>query len=172
MTVLVTGFGAFPGVERNPTEALARQVDGAYIDGVPVAGRVLPVSYRRGPQLAIELAREMGARLVVGLGVAVGRARVEVECVGRRGNGGKPDVDGEVDAGLRGAERVPATLDTACLADALGAGLSRNAGLYVCNAWLYQVAGALDVPVGFVHIPPTGLPPERLLRGLRALLRG
>ena len=169
--MLVTGFGAFPGVVHNPTEALARAIDGAVVDGMSVWGRVLPVSYRRGPALAIELAKELNATLVVGLGVATGRSRVEVECLAHRGDNGLPDVDGIRDAGLVGEAVQQATLDTACLAAALDAGLSHSAGRYVCNAWLYQVAGALEVPVGFIHIPPTGMAPDRLLGGVRALLR-
>ena len=49
--------------------------------------------------------------------------------------------------------------------------MSEDAGGYVCNGWLYRVGRALpDTPVCFVHIPPTGLAPERLLEGLRGWL--
>ncbi len=169
MSVLVTGFGSFPGVASNPTEALARAVDGARVHGVPVVGRVLPVSFRRGPDEAIAWARAVDARLVVGLGVAVSRAEVCVERVGVRVLEGRPDADGETACLLDGPERVVATLDTARLAAALGATLSDDAGRYVCNAWLYRVTAALPVPVGFVHVPPAGLAPARLLAGLEAL---
>jgi pyrrolidone-carboxylate peptidase len=56
------------------------------------------------------------------------------------------------------------------LAEALGATCSDDAGGYVCNAWLHRVASTLAVPVGFVHVPAEGLPPDRLLHGLSALL--
>lgn len=171
MTVLVTGFGAFPGVPVNPTASLAQAVDGRVVGGRVVRGLVLPVSYARGPALTVSTARELGAQLVVGLGVAVGRLRPDVERIGRRCLGGSPDVDGRSDAGLLGPDEVRATLDVQCLADALDAGLSDDAGTYVCNAWLYQVTAQLDVPVGFVHVPADGMAPERLLRGLEALLR-
>ena len=167
--ILVTGFGPFPGVDDNPTAALARAVDGQHLGEVEVVGRVLPVSFARGPDLAISVAREVGAELVVGLGVAVKRSQVEVETVAVCAWSESPDVDGVCDAALSGPNEVRATLDTMRLADALGAGLSSDAGRYVCNAWLYRVTSALDVPVGFVHVPSEGMPVETLLRGLASL---
>ena len=40
---------------------LARQVDGCRLDDVELVGAVLPVSWRRGPDQAISLAREIEA---------------------------------------------------------------------------------------------------------------
>ena len=136
---------------------------------VEVVGRVLPVSWQAGPDAASEAARQVGAQLVVGLGVAMQRGRVEVETVAVCQSDAKPDVDGVCDGGLEGPAEVRATLDCERLADALGAELSRDAGRYVCNAWLYRVTRALDVPVGFVHVPASGMTAERLLRGLASL---
>lgn len=167
--ILVTGFGPFPGVPHNPTAAVARTLDGREVAGRRVVGRVLPVSFARAPALTVRLARELGAELVLGLGVATQRAGLEVECVARRVCGDNVDVDG-LTGELAGPEQVPATLDVERLAEALGARLSSDAGQYVCNAWLYEVAGALDVPVGFLHVPPAGVDPEALLAGLEALV--
>ena len=72
MKVLVTGFGAFPGVPVNPTAAIARAVDGARLGPVEVMGIVLPVSYQRAPELTIERTVpdsswiEAGSKSVVG----------------------------------------------------------------------------------------------------------
>ncbi|MEZ4235697.1 MAG: hypothetical protein R3F59_05945 [Myxococcota bacterium] len=170
--VLVTGFGPFPGTPRNPTARTARAVDGALVLGHRVRGLVLPVSFQRGPDAAIEAARTLSARLVVGLGVANARTAVCVERVGVRVPAGSADVDGRTDSLLDGPDEVRATLDTACLATALGATLSDDAGRYVCNAWLYRVAHALEVPVGFVHVPAAGIEPRRVLEGVTALLQG
>ena len=73
MNVLVTGFGPFPGVSDNPTARLVRALDGLQIGRATVIGRVLPVSYRRGPEQAVRLARDHRAVLVVGTGVAASR---------------------------------------------------------------------------------------------------
>jgi pyroglutamyl-peptidase len=171
MNVLVTGFGPFPGVEVNPTAEVARALDGARVGEATVVGRVLPVSYRRGPEAALAAAREVDAALVLGLGVATGRARVCVERVGVYVHRGRPDVDEQVITALAPIERVPATVDCARLAEALDADLSDDAGAYVCNAWLHRVASGLAVPVGFVHVPAVGIAPERLLAGIAAIIR-
>ncbi|MCA9488789.1 MAG: hypothetical protein KC621_02680 [Myxococcales bacterium] len=172
MRVLVTGFGPFPGVPDNPSGRLARSVDGARIGDAIVTGIELPVHWDRGPDGALHAARELDAALVVGLGVAMGRAGVQVERRAVRVEVGRPDARGEVAARLEGPQEVRATLDTTRLASALGARVSDDAGRYVCNAWLYRVTSGLRVPVGFVHIPAEGLARHRLLGGLRALIEG
>jgi len=166
--ILVTGFGPFGAVVDNPAARVARGVDGRRTGGETVVGVVIPTSFARGPAATIAAARTLRARFVVGIGVATTRSGVEVE---RRavawGDGRTPDIDGAILDRLDGPEVVPATLDPERLAAALGADLSDDAGRYVCNAWLHRVATGLDVPVGFVHIPSTGLDPERLLAALR-----
>jgi len=168
--VVVTGFGPFEGVDDNPSGALARAIDGRRAAGETVVGRVLPVSFHRGPEQTLEIAHLLQPRLVLGLGVAMQRTRVQVEWVARCEVGDRPDVDGERPESLDGPAEVRSTLDVRALARAMGVGTSGDAGAYVCNAWLYRVASGLDVPVGFVHLPPEGLDPERLLAGLAALL--
>jgi pyrrolidone-carboxylate peptidase len=70
-----------------------------------------------------------------------------------------------------GPAEVRATLDVEALAEALGAGVSDDAGAYVCNAWLYAVTRGLPgVPVGFVHVPDQGMPEDQLLAGLARLV--
>ena len=59
---------------------------------------------------------------------------------------------------------------TEALCQGLDAVPSDDAGTYVCNAWLHQVASGLEIPVGFIHIPGSGLEPERLMKGLEALI--
>jgi pyrrolidone-carboxylate peptidase len=102
--------------------------------------------------------------------VASSRPDVCVERLAVRVDVGQPDVDGAVDTGLLGADEVRASLDTGALARALGGVASDDAGRYVCNAWLHHVASALDVPVGFVHVPASGIPVERMVDGLRVLV--
>ena len=169
MTVLVTGFGAFPGVEDNPTTHLARALHGRQVAGHAVHTTVLPVQYDLAPARTIALARELGAVLVVGTGVAMTRTRVNVERLAHN-RPGRADVAGLLPAALAGPAQVRTTLDVPRLCAALDADPSDDAGTYVCNAWLHDVAHALDVPVGFVHVPPSGLTPERMLAGLAALL--
>jgi len=168
--ILITGFGSFPGVAVNPTEALARALDGVRFDDHEIRAAVIPVSYDRGPAEAIQLARNFGAELVIGFGVAASRSGV---CVERRAvfvDEGNPDNDGECRAMTPGPEEVLSTLDVGGLAAALGASISEDAGRYVCNAWLYKVTDALDIPVGFVHVPAAGVAPDDVVDALRRWL--
>jgi pyrrolidone-carboxylate peptidase len=158
-------------VSDNPSGRLAEAVDGQIVAGVHIVGRRLPVSYERGPAEAIAVARQVGATLVIGLGVAQNTDRVRVErWASRVCSADVPDIDGVCVERLGEPERVHASLDVAALAAALDADVSTDAGQYVCNAWLYRTAAALDVPVGFVHIPPSGMPAEQLLHAISAIL--
>lgn len=172
MKVLITGFGAFPGVPRNPSAELVRALEGRRLGEHTLHPLVIPVSWTRGPECTVAAARELGAGLVVGVGVAMERPTVTVERRARCRWSASPDADGLACDGLEGPADVPATLDVERLAEALGAGLSEDAGDYVCNTWLYRVSQALEVPVGFVHVPAHGLEPERLIDGVRALVDG
>jgi pyroglutamyl-peptidase len=173
--VLVTGFGPFLSVLDNPAAQLARAVHDPDGDP-PIHGLVIPVSYERGPEEAVQAARRLGVRLVIGLGVATGREHVCVERVGRLGlDPSAPDVDEDhrdrVDGDEEAPQEVLASIPVEAFAEAMGAQVSDDAGRYVCNAWLYHVARALpDLPVGFVHVPAAGMDLERLRAGIAALL--
>ncbi|MFT7521853.1 MAG: pyroglutamyl-peptidase [Kiritimatiellia bacterium] len=169
--ILITGFSAFLDVSDNPSGALANAVDGRVVQGVPIVGRILPVSYARAPELTSRWVTELDARAVVGMGVACGRSSVMVERSGGRRCADAADVDGVVldDLG-EGPDRREATLDAQALATALGATVSDDAGGYVCNAWLYRVVGRVVVPAVFIHVPPSGLEPLRLLHALGVLV--
>ena len=169
--ILVTGFGPFLNVTENPSAQLALSLDGRTFAGHKVIGRVLPVSYERAPALTLATVREEGPfSLVLGTGVARGRAGLCVESVAHPECGAQLDVDGERMTRL-GQGKVASTLDVAELASCLQATVSGDAGGYVCNAWLYQVAVALpQTTVGFVHLPPGGVCVERFGAGLQRFL--
>lgn len=165
----MTGFGPFGGVADNPSERLIRALDGRSTGGIALVGVVLPVSFSRGPALAIEAAKAAGPglRMVLGFGVAMGRDGLWVEAVGQARSGAGLDVDGNAGGVLPGPEVVEATVDLPRLTRCLGAKISRDAGAYVCNAWLHQVTlGLPGLPVGFVHIPAEGADPESVVAGL------
>lgn len=178
--VLVTGFGPFLDVSDNPSGRLARLVDGlSPAPGVEVHGLELPVSFARAPRLTLEAISRLRPWLVIGTGVATLRSDVAVESLGRRRPlSARPDVDGIVldDLDVDGPEHLRATADVSRLAVALGAVESEDAGGYVCNAWLYRVLRGLQElgpgrrpEVVFIHVPPSGLSPEALCRGIKAL---
>lgn len=189
--LLVTGFGAFPGVSSNPTAALALAVDGARVRGRTVRGVVLPVTWDGVPAgLGELLATEQcagGPVALVGLGVApappsegrVAAVQVRVERRGVRAAPpprpleGRPDAAGVLQPSWgEGPDEVVSRVDVDGLARALGGRVSESAGAYVCNWWAW-VAGVRwpEVASVFVHVSGP-IPARRLLRGLDFLAAG
>ena len=169
--VLVHGFGPFLHIDDNPAGRLAEAVDGASVGRWSEVGEVMPVSYSRAPVLSAARARALAASLLIGVGVATSGSEVCVEARATpEGHPQHADVDGVALRRLApvGAGTVAATGPVDALARALGGVVSTDAGRYVCNAWLYRTVQALgtEIPVLFVHVPPVGLPPERLLAAL------
>ena len=174
-TVLIAGFGPFDGVIDNPSAAIAEALDGCVFEGVAVVGREMPVSHRRSIEVCAMAQASVQPVAIIGIGVALSRTVVTVEDWGSRPiASGREDVDGHVAPTLElpGPDRRQSTIDAAELARLLDAELGDDAGTYVCNSWLYQAVGAFDVPVGFIHIPPNGLDPAKLLRALGRLWGG
>lgn len=161
MKGLVLGFGPFAGVDVNPSEHLARSLDGRSTAGLSLVGAAMPVSYARSLQVTRDLVATHRPDWVLGIGVAVQRTVPQFE---RRGTGlgcDRPDVDGVCRDSADGEHLSGLPLDD--LAQALGHPLSEDAGTYVCNGWLHQAIEALaPLPVGFLHIPPSGVDPDAL----------
>ncbi|MDP2312326.1 MAG: hypothetical protein Q8P41_05430 [Pseudomonadota bacterium] len=170
--VLVTGFGAFLDVSDNPSGRIARAVHGRIVAGVAITGLELPVSFRGGPARAIAAAEALAPIAIIGLGVDRRTTTIDVET--RAFNlGAGLDVDDRTLAVLEpgGPDEVHSNLDAVALAEALGGRVDDDAGRYVCNAWLYLVGRAL-IParqVVFVHVPDTGMDPERLVAAIGRL---
>lgn len=167
-TLLLTGFERFGAHAANPTEALARDLDGALLSGWRVRSAVLPVVGAEGPVRALALLDEVRPDAVLHLGLAEGRARIALEQVavnlldypipdnaGHRAVG-QPCVPGGPPAYL-------STLPLREMHGALaGAGvpsyLSTTAGTYLCNQVLYTTLHAiatrrLRTRAAFVHVP-------------------
>lgn len=186
-SVLITGFGPFPGMPRNPTAALARQLAARRLpalDGLRREALILPTEWT-----AIETVRARLAAAppdgVLMLGVA-GRRRlfnVEVRAVnaarGLDAAGRRPPP--VITPGGPAERRPNATairLVHALRAAGLAAGPSRDAGRYLCNGAYYAALEALEgraVPIVFVHVPGRGpqsrRPAARTAIALAALLR-
>jgi pyroglutamyl-peptidase len=166
--VLVTGFEPFGGHCSNPSEDVAKALDGRTIGGTFVRGAVLPVDQARCSGVVAELIDDVDPLAVVHLGLAAGRARVALERVAVN----VMDFDVPDNAGYlaRGQACVPggpaayfATLPLPAVLEALRAEgipayLSNTAGTYLCNHTLYTTlhrlaARATPVPTGLVHLP-------------------
>lgn len=165
--VLVTGFGAFPGVRRNPTlpllQALAcRRARFARL-GIALDLYVLPVAYARLAPALARLIEDGKPDVILHFGLAGGRKRITAERFARnRANILRPDADGRVPKALvldkqgsdRRKARVPlAQINATWHRAGIAGGLSRDAGAYLCNAGFYRSLGSDAAAVGFIHIP-------------------
>jgi pyroglutamyl-peptidase len=167
-TILVTGFEPFGAHSANPTEGLAKAVDGRRVGDFTVMGVVLPVHHADTAARLGTLLAETNPEAVLHLGLAAGRARVALERVAVN----VMDYEGPDNAGFRasGEPCVPggptayfSTLPLPALVKALAdegipAYTSNTAGTYLCNQTLYWALHAVrnmrrPPRVGFVHFP-------------------
>ncbi len=167
LTVLITGFGPFPGAPFNPTEALVKRLAcrrrPAFAD-IELVGHVFRTSYAAVdaelPKLIAE--HRPDVLLMFGLAARTKHLRIEVQA-----KGGQSVLFSDVDGSLKAARkkdsgplrgRAPfVPLVTAARAGRIPVGLSRDAGRYLCN---YVYRQALSLPqehaprvTVFVHVP-------------------
>ena len=162
MRVLVTGFGPFLDVQRNPSgDVLPLLAPG-------VSTMLLPVEYERATRLLLERLEAEKPHATVLLGLAEGEHVMRLETVAtNRDEAAVPDNAGQVRNGIpvvSGA--VPtyrSTLPTSRLEAALGragfaATRSTDAGGYVCNHVYFQArhfieGRGLGIGCGLIHVP-------------------
>ena len=166
--ILVTGFEPFGDHTLNPTEGLAKAVDGRRIGAHAVRGIVLPVDHTGIAATLAPLLEEAEPAAVVHLGLAGGRARVALERVALnvmdyevadntswRASGEPCAADGPA---AYSATLPLAGLLAALTAEGVPAYVSNTAGTYLCNHTLYRTLHAVRARprpprVGLVHVP-------------------
>jgi pyroglutamyl-peptidase len=191
LRVLLTGFGPFPGVPKNPSAWLAQTLAGqlpSQFDG-EFDARILPTEWQ-ATALMPRLYTALQPHVMIHFGVS---ERAETFRIERSAfNRTVPRADAAGALPLRpairseGPHRIDTTLSAAALAAhlrscGLPAVASRSAGRYVCNFLYYH---SLDWArqqqstclVLFVHIPPPSgkagpFSQEMLLRGAHETLR-
>jgi pyroglutamyl-peptidase len=167
-SVLITGFGPFPGVPVNASGVLATRLAAAArrrFSDAAIHAALLPTEWDRGPARAARWIARLKPSIVLHFGVSSEAAGFVIER--RAVNACVEYADG---AGLfpaltvldpDGPKRRMATLPvrlivTRLRALGLPATASDDAGMYLCNAVLYGSLGsASDLPLiaGFVHLP-------------------
>lgn len=168
-TVLLTGFGPFPGIPVNASAELVRVIvplARRAFPAFPFVAAVLPTEWRRAPELVATLQERLHPRLALHMGVATGAQNVRLEecaenvCRESRDAAGLLPVAASLCAD--GPPERRANIDIVAIANVLRANgtpctISDNAGGYLCNAVLYQSLASAEVrgygAVGFVHIP-------------------
>lgn len=166
--IVVTGFEPFGGHAANPSEELAKAMDGRRFGGYAVRGAVLPVHHADAAARVETLLAEVEPEAIVHLGLANGRARVALERVALNvldyplpDNAGRRVVNEPCAPGGPAAyfSTLPLGAMLAALtAERIPAYISNTAGTYLCNQTLYGTLHALarrarPPRAGFIHFP-------------------
>lgn len=190
MRILLTGFGPFPGVPHNPSQAVVELLSTmAWREPVRLETMVLPTEYEAASQRLTDglLALRPDACICLGVGKP---GAIRLETLARnRDLGSAADRVGEVRAGpieRDGPAIYQSTLPLRRLErylrrESFPVEYSGDAGGYVCNHCFYvarHLAEAQGAPrlCGFIHLPNvvadvgTSLTPERLAAAIRVVV--
>lgn len=166
MTILLTGFMAFEGVDINPSQKIVAEVHGMGASDIHV--EILPVVFAEAGARIRTLIRTMNPSAVLSLGVATGCKAINLERFALNINDAKiPDNAGQQADGQAivpdGVNAYRSTLPLAQMHTALTyreipVTYSNHAGAYVCNHVFYCARDEierldLNIPCGFIHIP-------------------
>jgi pyroglutamyl-peptidase len=167
-TVLVTGFEPFDGEAMNPSQEIARALDGETIAGHRVAGATLPTEFARSLGTLEMLIEKYRPKLVLALGLAGGSSgisleRVAINLIDARiaDNAGAQPVDVSIVENAPNAyfSTLPIKAMLARLNEAgIPAAISHSAGTFVCNQVFFGLAHFIathqpKLRGGFVHVP-------------------
>jgi len=168
--IVLTGFGAFPGVPVNATETLVPLLAKAARTLFPThetIDAILPTQWAEAPARLEKLVSPGNVVLVLHFGVAQDADGFQLELVGRNLRTSLEDATGHLPSSIRVVEDGPDLLATNLPVEHIAARLmaldlpcatSDNAGTYLCNALLYHsLSAARNAPAphlaGFVHLP-------------------
>ena len=168
ITILVTGFGPFPGAPFNPTTPLVRdltRVRRPGLNDVRLVGHVFEASYAAVDRELPELIARHRPEALLMFGVATRRKQLSIEMRARNALALLPDASGSVRACRAiapGASdlRLPAPhqkLLTAARSSGVPVQLSRDAGRYLCNYLCFRGACVVKSSgpklAAFIHVP-------------------
>ena len=171
LSILVTGFGPFPGAPFNPTGPLVARLlrlRRPALGDVELSGHIFPVTYRAVDHELPELLAKHRPHALLMFGLASRTPYVRIETRARNAvttlwpdashaRVRKGSISGGVDAMMFGPHT--AKLFRAALGTGLDARVSRDAGSYLCNYLSWRAIEATCGDGGprlaaFVHVPP------------------
>lgn len=180
-SVLITGFGPFPGVPVNATMRLVPQLAEAAraaLPGVHVTAAILATEWIAAPERLDALLAASTPDVVLHFGVSSRARGFEIETRASSRCAPQPDAAGALppapelhaNASSHLAASLPAHYLVARLRRrGIPAFVSRDAGAYLCNALLYHsLARAREAHgrrTGFIHIPASLARPGAANRG-------
>jgi pyroglutamyl-peptidase len=169
-TILLTGFGPFPGVAENASQRFVPKLAhlaARRFSAHRVVARILPTEWERAPQRLKTLYERERPKLVLHFGVSAHATSYVIETQARNARKPTADASGALpgdDVVLAGGPdtlmaRLPAAdITTRLAALRVPSVMSDDAGAYLCNTIFYRsllLAEEIDKPdaVGFFHIP-------------------
>jgi len=166
--ILVTGFEPFGGDAANPSQDLAKAVDGRAFGACTARSLILPVEHRAAREMVSTALADPDLAAVIHLGLAGGRARIALEQVAVNAmDYAIPDNAGQCLTGEPCVAGGPAAhfstlplraILAALTAEGIPAYMSYTAGTFLCNQTLYwtlhEIARrSLALRAGFIHVP-------------------
>jgi pyroglutamyl-peptidase len=166
--VLILGFEPFGGEKINPSEMLARSLEGRLIAGRPISVRVLPVETRTLRERMEQILFEEDPDIVVAMGQYGGRSSLALERVAVNvldfehtdnvGVSRKSDVVTRAGPDARLSNLPFEKILEAWHANGVPSYVSNSAGTFIGNQALYELLGLTEnamspVIVGLVHLP-------------------
>ena len=186
--LLITGFDAFGGSDRNPSWLAVQQLPETVGDYV-LCKLQIPTCFGKAAETVLETARQFQPDRILCIGLAGGRDAVTPERIAVNIREARiADNAGYLARGERIDPQGPAayfsTVPVESMAQAIrDAGLpgavSNTAGTFVCNDTLYTLLRAFDgteTKVGFIHVPripemgDPSLPLETIVKALTAAI--
>ena len=180
-TILVTGFEPFDGFKINPSEEVAKALDGKKINQHSLVGLVLPLDYKKALGILDAALKKNKPDYVLCCGqanravITIERIAINILSTKRPDNyDNTPETD-IIDQ--QGPAAYFANIDPHSLVQVLKernipADVSYNAGAYGCNWLLYNVMqrienGSLDARATFIHLPP--IPSQAIQKDMMSL---
>jgi pyroglutamyl-peptidase len=166
--LLLTAFEPFGGETTNPSLEAARRVKKKRFEGASLRVEELPVDRFRAIDSALDAIRNFKPDVVIMLGEAGGRFRINPERIAINvddfripDNTGNQPADEPIVEGAPAAyfSTLPIRAITQRLNDArIPAAISNSAGTYLCNRLFFSVMHAIAVDrlttrAGFIHLP-------------------
>jgi pyroglutamyl-peptidase len=165
-TVLLTGFEPFAGAASNSSWDAVERVAETWFGSAELVIELLPVTFAGASTSMRELIERHRPDLVIGVGLADGRAAITPERVAINledaripDNAGDQPGDRPIDANGPDAyfSGLPVKAIAARIREAgIPGQVSETAGTYVCNSLMYGTMRAvegMDVMAGFIHVP-------------------
>lgn len=189
-TVIVTGFGPFSIYDINPSQLIAEELDGQFIDGVEVIGIVLPVDFDLSVENIIKAIDDHTPQVLISTGLSPRAKKMNVEKIGINikiypRNEKKWFIPRRLDP-CSPFIRISSIDTKEIVSEISNAGIASRqsyyAGYYICNAVLYSALGFIkekEIPTkaGFIHVPllssqdPNGMELETMVEAVKISIK-